>query len=371
MVNSRTKKILFPLAALTAGFLILFLILEIGFRFLPVNQGLASLPVDKDNPVLRFQPNRTATWSKGWNFSIVNEIHTNNYGFINDQDYDPAVDSPLLAVIGDSYVEAVMVPFAETVNGRLAARAGKVGRVYSFASSGSALSQYLVYAEFARDNFRPAGLVIVIVGNDFDESMLSPGSPAGYHYFQEDLQGGLELARLDLDYGLARRLLRRSDFLMYLVLNLKLTALPARLRQTGGDFAGNTRRIASPERVAASDSAVQAFLARLPVAAGLPAEKILLVLDGVRPDLYDPGVREVGAASYWGVMRRHLLERASTVGYPVLDMEPEFRSRYDGDGRRFEFDADAHWNGYAHELVSEGIAASQVWEQLFATPGKE
>lgn len=371
MANSRTKKILFPLAALTAGVLILFLVLEIGFRFLPVNQGLASLPVDEDNPVLRFQPNRTATWSKGWNFSIVNEIHTNNYGFINDQDYDSAVGSPLLVVIGDSYVEAVMVPFAETVNGRLAARVGKVGRVYSFASSGSALSQYLVYAEFARDNFRPAGLVVVIVGNDFDESMLSPGSPAGYHYFKDDLQGGLELARLDLDYGLARRLLRRSDFLMYLVLNLKLTSLPARLKQAGGDFAGNTRRIASPERVAASDSAVQAFLARLPVAAGLPAEKILLVLDGVRPDLYDMAARNTAAASYWGVMRRRLAERAEAAGFELLDLEPVFRRRFDEDGRRFEFDTDAHWNGYAHELVSEGIAASPVWDQLFAAPGAE
>ncbi len=119
MIDPRVKKILFPLVALTAGFLALFLVLEIGLKFFPVNEGLASLPVNDADPILRFQPDRTATWSKGWNFSIVNTIHSNNYGFICDFDYDRDVDSPLLAVIGDSYVEAVMVPFQETITGRL------------------------------------------------------------------------------------------------------------------------------------------------------------------------------------------------------------------------------------------------------------
>lgn len=371
MANTRIKRFLFPLAALTVGFLILFLVLEVGFRFLPVNQGLASMPVDENDPILHFQPNRTATWSNGWNFSIVNRIHSNNYGFINDQDYDPAGESPLLAVIGDSYVEAVMAPFDDTVSGRLAARAGEGGRVYSFASSGSALSQYLAYARYARDNFRPAGLVVVIVGNDFDESLLSSGSPAGYHYFQDDSRGGLELVRLDLDYGLARRMIRRSDFLMYLLLNLKLTSLPARLGQAGGDFAGNTRRAADPQRVAKSGRVVEEFLNRLPAAAGIPGENILLVLDGVRPDLYDPGARERADASYWGVMRRHLLDRAAASGFEVLDLEPVFRRRFDEDGRRFEFGTDAHWNGYAHGLVADQVEDSQLWDQLFLPASKE
>ena len=365
MANSRLRKILFPPAALTIGFLILFLLLEVGLKFLPVNQGLASRPVDDANPILSFQPDRTSTWSKGWNFSIVNEVRSNNYGFISDYDYDPAEESPLLAVIGDSYVEAVMVPFGETVTGRLAARAEGAGRVYAFASSGSPLSQYLAYAGFARDRFHPDGLVVVVVGNDFDESLLSSGAPDGYHYFGDDGYGGLELVRRDLEYGIGRRLLRRSDLLMYAVLNLNIGSLPDRLGQAGGDYAGNTRRKAAPERVAESDRVAEEFLNRLPAAAGLPAEKILLVLDGVRPDLYDRAARDAATASYWGVMRQHLAERALRFGYQVVDMEPIFRSRFDVDGRRFEFETDAHWNGYAHGLVAEAVAGSTVFRDLF------
>jgi hypothetical protein len=371
MANIRLKNILFPLITLAIGCLFLFLVLEIFFRFLPVNEGLASRPVNEVSPVLRFQSDRTATWSKGWNFSIVNRIHTNNYGFVSDYDYEPDAGTPLLAIIGDSYVEAVMVPFDETITGRLASRVEGLGRVYAFASSGSPLSQYLVYAEFVRDTFRPDGMVVVVVGNDFDESLLSSGSPDGYHYFQDDGSGALQLVRRDLSYGAVRRLVRRSDFLMYALLNLELPALPARLGQAGGDYAGNTRRAASPQRVTASERVMEEFLNRLPVAAGLSPENILLVLDGVRPDLYDPAARDAATKSYWGVMRGGLLERAGAAGFQVLDMGPVFRIRYDLDGRRFESPSDAHWNGYAHGLVADAVAESPVWSRVFRGEGSD
>ncbi len=165
--------------------------------------------------------------------------------------------------------------------------------------------------------------------------------------------------------------MRKSSLLMYAVVNLNLTNLPARLGQAGGDYAGNTRRAVLPERVAASEAVAEAFLDRLPAAAGLPAENILLVLDGVRPDLYNPGAREAAAASYWGVMRGRFSERATAAGFEILDMEPVFRTRFDRDGRRFEFETDAHWNGYAHGLVAEGVAASLVWSRVLQDTGAE
>jgi hypothetical protein len=70
---------------------------------------------------------------------------------VNDQNYDPSTDTPLMAVIGDSYVEALMVPYEQTIQGRLSQRVPSHNRVYSFAASGAALSQYLAYAMYAKD----------------------------------------------------------------------------------------------------------------------------------------------------------------------------------------------------------------------------
>jgi len=44
----------------------------------------------------------------------------NNAGFVDDQDYNASYEQPLLAIVGDSYVEAAMVSYVETLHGRLA-----------------------------------------------------------------------------------------------------------------------------------------------------------------------------------------------------------------------------------------------------------
>ena len=83
------------------------------------------------------------------------EVHSNNYGFINDVNHDENLASPLIAVIGDSYVEAIMVPFSNTITGRLVSYFVPTARVYSFAGSGVPLSQYFVCR--IRKNQIPSG----------------------------------------------------------------------------------------------------------------------------------------------------------------------------------------------------------------------
>ncbi len=101
-------------------------------------------------------PDDEVVYSRDWNLSGVNRVRVNQQGFVNKYDYDADPPTPVLAVIGDSYVEAMMVPHEETLFGRLENDArsqyGDAFRVYSFAASGAQLSQYLVYARHAQDN---------------------------------------------------------------------------------------------------------------------------------------------------------------------------------------------------------------------------
>src|SRR5690606_27510166 len=102
-MHGKARQALLALTAILISIVGTLVVAEVVLRFLPVNEGLRAQPVDAVNPVFRFEPNRTAIWSEGWNLESVNRVHVNNDGFVNDQDYDPAASTPLLAIVGDSY----------------------------------------------------------------------------------------------------------------------------------------------------------------------------------------------------------------------------------------------------------------------------
>lgn len=322
---------------------------------------------------MRFTPRRAFTFSSGWNFAIVNRGRTNNHGFVHDQDYDSSSHSPLLAVVGDSYVQALMVPFPATLQGRLAACVGERGRVYSFAAAGAPLSQYLAEAELARTDFHPDALVVVVVGNDFDESLLRYKSEPGFHYFQDGEQG-LTLTRLDYAPSGMRRLIRHSAFARYLFYNLNIVSALTNLRQRSaenapGRFVGNTPADTGSQRLADSRQAVDEFFTQLPARAGLAPARIVLVVDGLRPELYGGDSTPTGQGSYFERMRGYFLETGSRRGFQMIDMQPRFIARHRGDGARFEFPHDGHWNANGHEEAAAAVAGWSVFGQLFGSTG--
>jgi hypothetical protein len=337
MVSSKARARLLALA-LGAG--ALFLAAEIGLRFLPVATPMRPLPVNAEQPVFRFAPDRAFTFSQDWNFRLANRGRINGAGFVNDQEYVASSAQPLLALVGDSFIEAAMVPYAQTVQGRLADDVAGRGRVYSFAASGAPLSQYLVWAEHARATYAPQALVVSVVGNDFDESLARYSLYPGLHHFLEDDGGALRLVRADFRPSPLGPLVYASALGRYLLLNLKLrTQLSNLLRGKAelGDtwYVGNTPGEYTPERLEAGRQAVDAFLELLPQKSGLPPERILIVVDGMRPELYDPPQLERAETSFFGVMRRTLLERARERGFEALDLQPAFLATFARDSRRF------------------------------------
>ncbi len=341
---------------------------EIVLRFLPVTESFNSMPVDAPNPVFRCQPDRTVSWSAFWNFSMRNVVRMNNFGFASNIDYAPHATRPLLALIGDSFVEALAVPWPQTGAGRLHEALAEQARVYAFAKSGAPLSQYLIYAEYARQNFYPQALIVVVVANDFDESLLAyKRSPAGFHYLARDTLGQTLLQRVDYRISFWKKLVRRSALGMYLTVNLEVSRLYylARHYLTREKFVGNTLAGADSLRVAQSQWVVDNFLSLLPEKSGLAASRILLVIDGIRPQLYDEESRRAATSSYFGIMRQYFLEHAAIHGFEVIDMQPLFINHYQRHGRRFEFPRDNHWNSLGHALFAEAVLRSQTLKRTF------
>ena len=351
------------LLLVAASVLVTLILCEGLLWFFPVSEVMGSLPVNDSNPVLRFVPNRDWVWSKFGTMEMVNNVHTNNYGFMNDQDYETIAGSPLVAVIGDSLIEALMVPYPETGQGRLAKVMNGRARVYSFARSGAPLSQYLAYADWVRENFNPRKMIFVVVGNDYDESLVKYKSAGGFHYFSEKGDGSLFLERRDYEPTLGVSLIPYSRLLLYALGNLQVMNAPASLRRVvagddGKQYAGQTDARAGAKRLADSKRAVDAFFELVDEATGLPRRDVLFVLDGIRPHAYDPAASRQARESYVGRMRDYFMKKATGGGYAVTDLHPAFVERYRHEGRPFEYPRDGHWNELGHEVFADEVLAS-------------
>lgn len=363
------KSITFAGGGIFISVLTMCLVLEVVLRFLPVNEGLYSTPVNENSPIFRFTPDRTSVWSRTWNFSLRNVIKTNNYGFISNIDYDPQPGTPLVAIIGDSYIEAAMIPWQQTGTARLQQRLGGAGRVYAFGASGSALSQYLAYAEYVCQEFDPEVLVIVVVGNDFDESLMKYKKSPGFHYFIENEHAELVLQRVDYDVKLWRKLVRESALGMYVATNLNIARAFSTLKQAlrRETFVGHTSANTNEERITDSQRVVDTFLAMLPEMSHLNPSNIIFVLDGMRPQLYNEEILQSVTGSYYDVMRRYFIKNAEKQGFEIVDMQPVFLGHYRKYGQRFEFPNDGHWNSLGHELFANAITKSKALSKVFET----
>src|SRR5215470_8663105 len=219
---SKGRGVLLNLTLLVASTIFCLVVAEAGLRFFPVTSGLHALPVSKDNPVLRFSPNRDFVFSRDWSFNMTNRGHVNNDGWVNNQDDRVSEYPPLVAVIGDSQVEAEMMPYSQTFHGLLAKLFEGKLRFYSFGASGAALSQYLVWARYAVSKFKARALVINVVGNDFDESRIEYVSSPGFWFYAPGADGGLHLQLVEYHPGAMTALVRHSALLRYLAVNLRI-----------------------------------------------------------------------------------------------------------------------------------------------------
>ena len=369
MINFKNllKKYIFYFVGFFLSITVTLLLLEICLRFLPVNEGLRAQAVNQNSPIFKFKPNRKALFSKNWNFDIINNVNVNNAGFINNNDYNSELKSKLLSIIGDSYVEALMVPFEDNMSGILAKKANDK-RVYSFAASGAGLSQHLIWAKHARENYNSNFFVFVIISNDFSESLAKYGSSPGFHRFKIKKNNEWELLLSNYEPSLLRKVFRNSSLAMYLITNLKIHSrlnMPLKLgkydnrKKYVSNFDANVSANFWNDSVTATDI----YLNNILKFTGSTKDKILFVIDGIRPELYDDNNIKV-RDSFWYKMRNYFIEEANKKGYEVIDMQKIFINEYKEKNLKYEFKTDSHWNSHGHATVAKSIIESSLWKSF-------
>jgi hypothetical protein len=336
---------------------------EAVLRFLPVATGLHGVAVDEAQPIFHFEPNRDFVYSRGWNLRDAVYGRVNNAGWVNEQDYVRDDKLPLIAVIGDSYIEAQMVPYAETLQGRLAAALRGKFRVYSFAASGAPLSELAIYAAYAVREFGASAVVVNIADYDFFESdgafRQSPGM-----WVYDGAADDKRLRLVPYRPSWLRDVVRHSALVRYLLLNLHLdrpliaSRLIASLAPIGAAAAAEPD--ADP-RLAASIKIIAAFFRDLPGLGDLPPGRVLFVMDGAhypRSPVDDSTSR----------LRQSFRDAAQASGYEAVDLQPLFLAHSRHDATTFEIPGDPHWNGEGHAVAAEGVMSSRLIADLLAQP---
>ena len=325
------------------------LLLEIIFWILPTAELFEKENVNNNQPVLKYKPNQSINFSLGADFYQVAKKNTNNHGFVNSDHYEKN-SKPYLAVIGDSFVEAMQIDFDDSISGVLKKNTGKT--VYSFAVSGASLSQYIACAKYVEKTYDPQNYIFVIIENDFDQSICSikESLPTNYYegQFCYDKNWNLKLNEFN-GYSLINSIARKSNFIRYAVLNVGIN--PRTIFTNRKDIHGiendNTKSIIHLENL--SYKVIDLFLKDIFfITKGKP---VYLILDADRNQIY----RNTNKNSYFNKMRNYIKNLNTYENFKTIDLKMAFEKNFRDTRTKPEFITDSHWNELGHMIASQAF----------------
>jgi hypothetical protein len=324
------------------GVLVALALLEALFQALPVSSGARMEETSSAKAFARYLPRERYVYSHGWAFLNARSGTTNNQGFTNSPDF--AGHGGVL-VIGDSYIESLMLDYSETVQGRLGLAFG--GKAYAASASSNGLADSLKIAEFYLPQLRPTSIVFFV--EPYDLHGLTAPPPRGHSGFV-DVDGVVSTVHNEYKESSLKHIVQKSALVRYLYYNLKFSEWLSKSVRLGRapEVALENRDAALKERV------LKYYFSELRTLTGAIRTEVVFLMDGDRKAIYRATQVEKPA---WNMEDRKLFQRmASNYGFNVVDMQPVFESHWAQRHERMDFlPADGHWNPVAHALASEEI----------------
>jgi lysophospholipase L1-like esterase len=309
--------------------------------------------------VVRYAPHQEGVWrvrdeiaapyrinAQGWNSGIGDYAIARRPGISR------------IAIVGDSYVEALQVGYDRSLGERLTAdlrAGGNAAEVYRFGISGAPMSQYLQMIEHEAVHYRPDWVVVLIVHNDFDESYKFKAGRYTSSFLKLRVEAGKVVGEIPplawrpgtLEWlrqtATARFFLYRWQVRPELLVNLLLPrAEAATVANTEIDAV-----LADREGVAA---VTDYLFGRIDAVVHRVGARLLLAMDGDRFAIYRNSDSPALALNHLAA------DAAARQHIPFVDLEPVFLADWRAEQRRFDFDADGHWNEHGHAVAGAAIA---------------
>jgi hypothetical protein len=344
-----------PLRHFLMGLLAAALLLEAALQLLPVSTTTQTGYYTDEN-ILTYPPGHEWTVSTGWDLKNARQLKSNNFGFVAQHDFKAG--SNAIALIGDSYVEASMLPSHESPAAQLESLLR--GRpVYAMGGPGSSL---LDYAERLRFAHRVLGLrtaVMMLESTDASQAICGSGNIHAHCLKADTFEPSSQTLPPP---GWLKRTLRHSATAQYLTGHLRLSAVTLFSRafwSSGTEQHGvapsatelNTERRALPlvlpeQRRQRIDAVLAAFVAQIK---SLDGVRLIVAIDMNRKNLDRPN-SEVDESQY-------LAGQLKAAGFEVVHSEPLFRQHASQSRLSLAVGPyDAHLNALGIRILMSAVA---------------
>lgn len=358
--NITMKKILKNLIFITVpSIIILFILLELFFRFVIPAAEIAQPFFDKKELIYRFDTNskKEGLYTIGKAAQQRGHWRINNYGWNSSIDYVSQRDKKLIAIIGDSQIEAYQVDVDKSYPSILRKKIGDNYDVYSFGRSGAPLSQYLHYSRYVNRLFNPDILLFNIVHNDFDESVFQL-NPSDIHWLTLNVNDSIVTENKPKpnhsfsQYNWKKRIIKKSALFRYLYVNLHLsrTIYNFRIRKNNQEkFNANVEVTKIEDNKSLIKKSVDYILGKL--LDENPNKRIIFIFDAPRNDIYNNTLENSNILFLHDILEKYCLK----YGFEYIDLTLPMENDYKKNQIKFNSDIDGHWNEYGHSFVYKQI----------------
>lgn len=353
----KIKKIIKNLVFVTIPtLLILFLLLELFFRFVIPASNPPTAYFDEENLMYKSCiDNKEGLYTMGKLAEYRMKWRINNHGWNSPVDYKKEKDKTRIAIIGDSYIEALQVDTDKSYPSLLRERMGKDHDVYSFGKTGAPLSQYLHISRYVNKYFNPDIIIFNIIHNDFDKSILRL-NPTRYYFLTLNVSdSGIteNTPRPNYSfrqYNLIKRWIRKSALVRYLLFNLHIKETIQRLfSRNEKKYNANIKYNKVRDNIGPIRKAVEYILNR--IRQENEGKRIIFVMDAPRNDIYTNNLERSNVMFLHDMMN----ELCAKNDFEFLDLTGSMKKDYQLNHTKFDFEFEGHWNEYGHHFVCEQV----------------
>ncbi|WNJ19762.1 alginate O-acetyltransferase AlgX-related protein [Pontibacter sp. G13] len=331
---------------LTLG--ILLVVAEMFFRWVIPAPEIPAAYFDPTYQIMRNDAEgpRTGQYTNGRLSEIRAPWRLNEHGWNSAFDFVPKAgrSKPLVAVVGDSYVENLYCAPESHLDYLIYEGLEQEMDVFGFGRRGGNFSNFVPMIDYVNQEFQPDVYVFVVNHRNLRESIMELGRKPNFMQVAWENQQWKTIPAKAYQPHPFKEMANSSAIVRYLRMNIPMELawphLPPLFPQE------EMAETPKPEvdQTAACLHLIQEMQQR---AGNTP---ILFVLHPNRPSIYDGDVPVVQTEELQIVK-----ESLQSMNLPVVDLNSAFKQAYERDQKLFEFEVNQHWNEYANEVAAGEI----------------